>query len=116
MLIYKIFRPAEWAELRKMGQTDGAPIDVQDGYIHFSTAEQAAETAARHFAGAGDLILVAVEATGLGDALKWEPSRGGQLFPHLYRPLHLKDVHWAQPLPQVGDAHQFPAGLAEADV
>jgi uncharacterized protein (DUF952 family) len=116
MLIYKIFRPAEWDALRRDGQTDGAPIDLSDGYIHFSTAEQAAETAAKHFADAGDLMLVAVDADALGDDLKWEVSRGDQLFPHLYRALRMEDVHWAQPLPQVGDVHQFPAGFAQADI
>jgi uncharacterized protein (DUF952 family) len=116
MLIFKIFRPAEWADLRAKGETSGAPIDLQDGYIHFSTAAQAAETAAKHFANAGDLMLIAVDTDPLGEDLKWEPSRGDQFFPHLYRPLRMADVHWAQPLPQVGDAHQFPAGLAEADV
>ncbi len=116
MLIFKIFRPAEWAALRAAGQTEGAPIDVADGYIHFSTATQAEETAAKHFANAGDLMLIAVEAEPLGEALKWEPSRGDQLFPHLYRPMKMADVHWAQPLPEINGAHQFPAGLAEADV
>lgn len=116
MLIYKIFRPVEWADLRATGQTQGAPIDLADGYIHFSTATQAEETAAKHFAGAGDLMLIAVDTDALGADLKWEVSRGDQLFPHLYRSLQMEDVHWAQPLPQVGDAHQFPAGLSEADV
>ena len=110
MLIYKIFRAPEWAQLRENGQTAGAPIDVTDGYVHFSTAEQAAETAAKYFAGMDDLFLVAVETDRLGDDLKWEPSRGGALFPHLYREMRLEDVHWAQPLPIVNDAHQFPAG------
>ncbi|MEL6210725.1 MAG: DUF952 domain-containing protein, partial [Pseudomonadota bacterium] len=84
MLIYKIFRPGEWAALEQAGETAGAPIDVSDGFVHFSTAAQAAETAAKHFAGEGDLVLVAVDAEGLGADLKWEPSRGGALFPHLY--------------------------------
>ena len=111
MLIYKIFRAPEWAELRSAGQSAGAPIDVADGYVHFSTAEQAQETAAKHFAGEDDLFLIAVETDRLGDALKWEPSRGGALFPHLYREMQLGDVHWAQPLPLVDGVHQFPAGL-----
>ena len=110
MLIYKIFRASEWAALRRDTTTKGAPIDVADGYIHFSTAQQAAETAAKHFAGVDDLFLIAVEADELGDALKWEPSRGGALFPHLYREMAIADVHWAQPLPLVGGVHQFPAG------
>ncbi|MEO1779857.1 MAG: DUF952 domain-containing protein [Pseudomonadota bacterium] len=110
MLIYKIFRAPEWAALRANGQTPGAPIDVADGYVHFSTAAQAAETAAKHFAGQDDLFLLAVEADGLGDDLKWEVSRGGAEFPHLYREMRIADVHWAQPLPLVDGVHQFPAG------
>mgnify|MGYP000395064038 CR=1 FL=1 len=109
-IIYKIFREHEYAEFLTAGRTDGAPIDVQDGYIHFSTAEQAGETAARHFAGVEDLFLIAVETDALGDDLKWEPSRGGALFPHLYREMTLADVHWAQPLPIVDGVHQFPVG------
>ncbi|APX10812.1 DUF952 domain-containing protein [Tateyamaria omphalii] len=110
MLIYKIFRAPEWAALRENGTTPGAPIDVQDGYVHFSTAPQAAETAAKHFAGEDDLFLIAVDADALGDDLKWEVSRGGADFPHLYREMRLSDVHWAQPLPLEDGVHQFPAG------
>ena len=80
-----------------------------DGYIHFSTGEQVAETAARHFAGAADLVLVAVAAAALGPALKWEPSRGGALFPHLYGALPLDAVLWVKPLPLGADGrHVFP--------
>lgn len=111
MLIYKIFRAPEWAALRRDHTTTGAPVDLADGFIHFSTREQAPETAARHFANADDLILAAIESDDLGDALKWEPSRGGALFPHLYRALALSDVRWAQPLPLVNGQHQFPPGL-----
>ena len=114
MVIFKIFRAAEWQALRRDGSTPGAPIDVTDGYVHFSTAEQAQETAAKHFAGETDLMLLGVDTDRLGQALKWEPSRGGQLFPHLYRDLQLADVLWAQPLPLVEGAHQFPPGLSEA--
>ncbi|WP_299691607.1 DUF952 domain-containing protein [uncultured Tateyamaria sp.] len=114
MLIYKIFRAPEWAALRKNGTTPGAPIDVADGYVHFSTAAQASETAAKHFAGQDDLFLIAVEADSLGDALKWEVSRDDALFPHLYREMRLEDVHWAQPLPVVDGTHQFPAGAGFA--
>ena len=114
MLIYKIFRRPEWDALDSQGETLGAPIDLTDGYIHFSTAAQARETAAKHFAGQDDLVLAAVEADALGEALKWEPSRGGALFPHLYRPLKIEDVVWAQPLPLVDGVHEFPAGLGEA--
>ena len=114
MLIYKIFRAPEWARLRENGTTPGAPIDVADGYIHFSTAAQAAETAAKHFAGQDNLFLIAVDADALGDVLKWEVSRGGAEFPHLYREMALSDVHWAQPLPLVDGVHQFPAGAGFA--
>ncbi len=112
MVILKIFRKDEWQALRDTGTSAGAPVDLVDGYIHFSTPEQAPATAARHFAGARDLMLLGVEADRLGDALKWEPSRGGALFPHLYRELRLADVAWAQPLPLVDGVHQFPPGLA----
>lgn len=108
MLIYKIFRRPEWDAFETAGETAGAPIDVTDGFIHFSTAEQAAETAAKHFAGAADLILAAVEADTLGDTLKWEVSRGGALFPHLYRTLVMADVAWSAPLPLGPDGHVFP--------
>ena len=111
MLIYKIFRAPEWQHLQEKGETAGAPVDLADGYIHFSTAGQAAETAAKHFAGEGDLWLVAVEPEGL-DALRWEPSRGGALFPHLYRPLRLADVAWARPLPLMDGRHAFPGDMA----
>ena len=111
MLIYKIFRAAEWAELKENKETAGAPVDLADGYVHFSTIEQAAETAAKHFAGEDNLMLLAVETGGLGEALKWEISRGGALFPHLYRKLRLADVKWAQPLPLRDGQHEFPPGL-----
>jgi|TARA_R100000789_G_scaffold2016_2_gene5490 uncharacterized protein (DUF952 family) len=110
-MIYKILRGPEWAQLRAAGESAGAPVDLADGYVHFSTAEQAAETAAKHFAGAEGLMLVAVAVDRLGEALKWEVSRGGALFPHLYREMRLSDVAWAQPLPLVDGVHQFPAGL-----
>ncbi|MDF1728164.1 MAG: DUF952 domain-containing protein [Sulfitobacter sp.] len=116
MLIYKIFRADEWAALRREGSTQGAPVDLADGYVHFSTADQAAETAAKHFGGEEGLMLLAVEAETLGEALKWEPSRGGALFPHLYRELRMPEVHWAQPLPLQDGTHVFPAGLKEASV
>ncbi|MBC7132038.1 MAG: DUF952 domain-containing protein [Roseovarius sp.] len=112
MLIYKIFRAHEWAELRDNGATRGAPVDLADGYVHFSTAAQLPETAARHFAGEEGLMLVAVATEPLGAALRWERSRGGALFPHLYRELRLPDVVCAQPLPFEDGAHRFPEGLA----
>ncbi len=111
MLIYKIFRRPEWDAFVAAGRTEGAPIDLTDGYIHISTAAQAAETAAKHFAGQGDLVLVALEADALGADLRWEVSRGGALFPHLYRALTMADVVWHQPLPLGGDGHMFPEGV-----
>lgn len=112
MLIYKIFRADEWVNLQEHGASDGAPIDVADGFVHFSTAEQAAETAAKHFAGAEGLTILACDADALGDDLKWEVSRGGALFPHLYREIRMSDVIWSRPLPFDGQAHQFPREMA----
>jgi len=97
--IYKICDAALWARVQEEGRLDGAPVDLADGFIHFSTAEQVAETAAKHFAGQEDLVLLAVEATALGDALKWEPSRGGAMFPHLYRSLDTSEILWSRPMP-----------------
>jgi uncharacterized protein (DUF952 family) len=111
MLIYKIFRRPEWDAFRTEGQTLGAPIDLSDGYIHISTSDQVAETAAKHFAGESDLVLVALDADALGPELKWEPSRGGALFPHLYRPLVLADVVWDKSLPLGAAGHIFPEGV-----
>ena len=111
MLIYKIFRADEWAALQDQGETLGAPIDLADGYVHFSTAAQAEETAAKHFAGQEGLFLLALDADTLGEALKWEISRGDALFPHLYRALRLDDVLWAEPLPLVAGRHQFPGAM-----
>ena len=112
MSIYKILRADEWAALRKNRTTDGAPVDLADGYVHFSAEDQVRETAAKHFAGEEGLMLLAVDELRLGEALRWEPSRGGDLFPHLYGPLLLEAVEWAQPLPWDGTAHRFPEGFA----
>lgn len=107
--IYKICSSALWREAERAGVFSGAGVDAHDGYIHFSTAAQVAETAARHFAGATDQVLVAVDAASLGAALRWEPSRGGDLFPHLYGALSLAAVKWAAPLPLGPDGrHAFP--------
>ncbi len=111
MLIYKIFRADEWANLQAQGASDGAPIDVSDGYVHFSTAEQAAETAAKHFAGVEGLTLLACNSQAMGDDLKWEVSRGGALFPHLYRQIRMSDVVWSRDLPFDGQTHRFPEGV-----
>jgi uncharacterized protein (DUF952 family) len=107
--IYKICEAALWAQAQRDGAFAGSAVDFADGYIHFSTADQAAATAARHFAGVQDLVLVAVEAGELGRALKWEPSRGGALFPHLYGTLPLAAVRWVKPLHLDDDGrHVFP--------
>ena len=107
--IYKILPMSLWDEAKRTGVFRGAPVDIADGYIHFSTATQAAETAAKHFAGQADLMLLHVDADALGPALKWEPSRGGALFPHLYAELDLNHVNRADPLPLGPDGqHAFP--------
>lgn len=111
MLVYKIFRAEEWAALQAQGETNGAPIDVADGFVHFSTAEQAAETAAKHFADADNLTLLACDADRMGDDLKWEVSRGGALFPHLYRKIRTSDVVWTKPLLLENGAHCFPEDM-----
>lgn len=108
MLIYKIFRADEWQDLQLQGETDGAPVDVSDGYIHFSTSGQAVETAAKRFVGEKELVLLACDADSLGDELKWEVSRGGALFPHLYRKIRMSDVIWCLPLPLIDGVHDFP--------
>ena len=108
-LIYKITPAQLWREAEAEGIFRGAPVDLADGFIHFSTAEQVRETAAKHFAGRDDLLLVAVEQETLGATLKYEVSRGGALFPHLYSPLDLSAVAWVKPLPFGGDGHHhFP--------
>ena len=109
MLIYKICDATLWEAAVEAGEFKGAEIDLTDGYIHFSTAEQMRETAAKHFVGREGLVIIAVEADALGDAMKWEASRGGALFPHLYRPLKTSEAAWSEPLPLVDGAHVFPA-------
>ena len=107
--IYKICESTLWQRAKRAGAFRGAPIDVRDGFIHFSTAAQVRETAAKHFAGTEDLMLIAVDADALGDALKWEVSRGGDLFPHLYGELSLAAVRWVKPLPLgIDQRHVFP--------
>lgn len=108
-LIYKIAPAGLWREAEREGVFVGSPVDLEDGFIHFSDAAQLRETAARYFAGETDLVLAAVDATVLGAALRWEPSRGGALFPHLYGPLDLSAVAWVKPLPTGEDGrHVFP--------
>ncbi len=107
--VYKIVPASLWQSARQKGSFEGAPVDLADGFIHFSTAAQAKETAEKHFSGQTDLLLVAVDGASLGDALVYEPSRGGQLFPHLYGSLPLDAVLWEKPLPLgPNGAHLFP--------
>ena len=105
--IYKILDAAEWAEAQVRGRYDGSEVDRRDNFVHFSAAAQAHETARRHFAGRQNLLLVAVDADAL-DALKWEPSRGGELFPHLYGPLPVSAARWAKPIVWNGERHLLP--------
>jgi uncharacterized protein (DUF952 family) len=107
--IYKICERDLWRAAESGGSFLGTPVDAQDGFIHFSTAAQVAETASKHFALQTDLMLVAVDADVLGHSLKWEPSRGGALFPHLYGALPMTAVRWARPLPdEVGGRRDVP--------
>lgn len=107
--IYKICPRTLWREAEKAGLFSGAPVDVADGFIHFSTAGQVRETAGKHFSGQNDLLLIAVDGERLGGALKYEVSRGGALFPHLYAPLDLAAVTSVRPLPLgVDGLHDFP--------
>jgi uncharacterized protein (DUF952 family) len=107
--LYKICPATLWQEAKRAGVFRGSEADRRDNFIHFSTAAQVAETAAKHFAGQSDLLLISVDARKLGNALKWEPSRGGALFPHLYGPLTVEAVKCVDPLPLGPDGgHIFP--------
>jgi len=106
-IVFKIAPEALWRKALEEGRFTGSPVDVADGFIHFSTPAQVRETAAKHFAGVTGLVLIAVATDGL--ELRWEPSRGGDLFPHLYDALPLGSVRWVQPLPLGADGrHEFP--------
>jgi uncharacterized protein (DUF952 family) len=108
-LIYHMCRAEEWADAQASGNYGGSSQDQADGFIHFSTAAQVRESAAKHRAGQNGLLLLTVAVEPLGDALKWEPSRGGQLFPHLYGALPVTAVTRADPLPLDGvGRHVFP--------
>ena len=111
MIIYKLLRIAEWQQLEAETETLGAPIDLQDGYIHFSTKEQVKETASKHFAGVAALQLLPCDSAAMSSHLKWQPSRGGALFPHLYRSLSFKDVLWQQEIGLKDGLHRFPEPL-----
>jgi uncharacterized protein (DUF952 family) len=112
-LIYKICPEALWREAEAAGIFAGAPVDLADGFIHFSTGSQVRETAAKHFAGQRDLLLIAFDDARVGEALRYEPSRGGALFPHLYGPLDPKAARWIAPLASDGDGlHHIPEDVA----
>ena len=109
-LVFKIVATEEWRAAQAAGVFSGAAVDRTDGFIHFSTAEQAEATAAKWFAGRDDLTLVAIDAEALGRDLIWEPSRGAALFPHLCAPLQMSAVLWSRPLPLGDDGrHVFGA-------
>jgi uncharacterized protein (DUF952 family) len=101
--IYKILPRAEWAAAQAAGRFEGSAVDLADGFIHFSAADQAQETARRYFAGQHDLYVLVVDTETLGAALKWEPSRGGALFPHLFASLGVDQVLEARPAPLNAD-------------
>ncbi len=105
MQIFKVFRAAEWAQMHQDGRTLGAPVDLADGYIHFSTAEQLPVTLSKHFANEDGLVLLACDPDAMAPDLRWEPSRGGALFPHLYRTLTLSDILWSRPIALTDDGH-----------
>ena len=111
MLIFKLFRKDEWLQFKASGRTDGAPIDVADGFIHFSKANQVQETAAKHFKDVNELVLVSCDADNLKPDLKWEISRGGDLFPHLYRQLIFQDIISKIDIPKINGIHKFPDTL-----
>ena len=106
-VIYKILRASEWQQAEAAGRFTGSPDDRRDGFIHFSTAEQTPGTFEKYFAGATGLMLLAVDVAACGPALKWEPSRGGALFPHLYADLPLAAVLWSRPLASISDLRQL---------
>ncbi len=105
--IYKILRATEWHDAERDGMFRGSPDDRRDGFIHFSTAEQTPGTYEKYFSGVPGLLLAAIDADALGAVLKWEPSRGGALFPHLYGYLPLNAVLWSRPLASINDVRQL---------
>ena len=114
-MIYKIVPDRLWRDAVAKGRFGGSPVDAKDGFIHFSTALQVRETAAKHFAGVADLVIVAVSSADIGPQLRWEPSRGGDLFPHLYSDLPMAAVRWMKPLPlDATGQHVFPALMGES--
>ena len=106
MLVYKILRQKEYSDLHNLGSLIGSAVDILDGYVHLSTAEQLPETLRKHYAGEGGLHLLALEDALLGGDLRWEPSRGGALFPHLYRELRLADILWKREITLGHEGHE----------
>jgi uncharacterized protein (DUF952 family) len=111
MMIFKLCARTAWEQAQETGVYTGAPVDLADGFIHFSAPDQVQETAAKYFAFQDDLVLLAVDDAALGHSLVWEVSRGGALFPHLYRHLAIAEVVWAKPLPMRADGTHDFAGL-----
>ena len=109
--LYKIMSRQEWETAQAQGIYEGSEVDRRDGFIHLSAAHQVRATAQKHFSGQADLVLVSVREESVGLGLKWEASRGGDLFPHIYGPLQLDAIGDAVPLPLVSGIHQFPEGL-----
>lgn len=97
-LVYKIADKDVWDQAKRDGVFEGAAIDISDGFIHFSTAEQVASTAQKHFAGVKNLVLAAIDAKALVGQIVYEEARGGELFPHLYQPLPMDVIVWTKPL------------------
>ena len=110
-MIYKIFKNNEWIDLQRNGVTSGAPIDIQDGYIHFSTSSQVEGTVKKYFTDVEGLFIAAIDDSKIADDLIWETARNNKLFPHLYRKLKLTEIIWCRPLPLKNGIHIFPVKL-----
>ena len=110
-LIFKILDASLWQIAYAKSVFDGAGIDLKDGYIHFSTRDQLRETARLHFSAQENLMLFAIDETTVAQKIRWEPSRGGKLFPHVYGTIALGDIIWAKPLPWNGTEHVFPSEI-----
>jgi uncharacterized protein (DUF952 family) len=110
-VLYKIMSRQEWETAQANGLYEGSAADRRDGFIHLSASHQVRATAQKHFSGKAELLLVSVTEKAIGQSLKWETSRGGDLFPHIYGPLPLSAVAEVVPLPLVNGVHHFPEGL-----
>ena len=108
MLIYKVCENIHWDSANENGEFDGSPDDHRDGFIHLSTAEQLLGTLRKHFSDLPDLVLIAFDTATFGDELKWEASRGGDLFPHVYASLDPQQALWVKPLPLGPQGHIIP--------